>query len=211
LSVAWDEGLEWPGLPPLDRDRTADACVVGLGASGLTAVEELAGSMGSPWRITTVSSAAVYSCRTTPRPIPRVARSRCRHAAGARVTARVHLRMQCGQHAGHDRPRCDQCRSGDRRPRQPARDAGTAAGQPGSYSTAVDVGDGARPGAAAVSGLRPLGLRLRAAGRGRAAVRGRWARPICRRGVGRSRRCPQRPSRRGSRPWRREWRAARSG
>lgn len=39
--MGWDEGLDWPGLPPLDRDRTADACVVGLGASGLTAVEEL--------------------------------------------------------------------------------------------------------------------------------------------------------------------------
>jgi gamma-glutamylputrescine oxidase len=43
LSVAWDEGLDWPGLPTLDGDRSADACVVGLGASGLTAVEELAG------------------------------------------------------------------------------------------------------------------------------------------------------------------------
>jgi glycine/D-amino acid oxidase-like deaminating enzyme len=29
LSVAWDEGLDWPGLPPLDGDRSADACVVG--------------------------------------------------------------------------------------------------------------------------------------------------------------------------------------
>lgn len=40
-AVAWDEGLDWPGLPPLGGDRTADACVVGLGASGLAAVEEL--------------------------------------------------------------------------------------------------------------------------------------------------------------------------
>jgi glycine/D-amino acid oxidase-like deaminating enzyme len=40
-TVAWDDGLDWPGLPPLDGDRSADACVVGLGASGLAAVEEL--------------------------------------------------------------------------------------------------------------------------------------------------------------------------
>ena len=31
----------WPGLPALDGDATADVCVVGLGGSGLAAVEEL--------------------------------------------------------------------------------------------------------------------------------------------------------------------------
>jgi glycine/D-amino acid oxidase-like deaminating enzyme len=36
----WDEG-GWPGLPPLEEDVTADVCVVGLGGSGLTAVQEL--------------------------------------------------------------------------------------------------------------------------------------------------------------------------
>jgi gamma-glutamylputrescine oxidase len=42
VSVAWDAGLDWTGLPPLPGDMTADACVVGLGASGLAAVTELA-------------------------------------------------------------------------------------------------------------------------------------------------------------------------
>jgi glycine/D-amino acid oxidase-like deaminating enzyme len=32
----------WPGLPPLPGDRSADACVVGLGGSGLAAVGALA-------------------------------------------------------------------------------------------------------------------------------------------------------------------------
>jgi glycine/D-amino acid oxidase-like deaminating enzyme len=42
-AVGWDDDLgEWPGFPPLDGDVTADACVVGLGASGLAAVEEFA-------------------------------------------------------------------------------------------------------------------------------------------------------------------------
>jgi glycine/D-amino acid oxidase-like deaminating enzyme len=36
----WDDG-RWPGLPALDRHVTADVCVVGLGGSGLTAVQEL--------------------------------------------------------------------------------------------------------------------------------------------------------------------------
>ncbi|HUR52161.1 MAG TPA: FAD-binding oxidoreductase [Mycobacteriales bacterium] len=36
----WEEG-GWRALPVLDQDRTADVCVVGLGASGLTAVQEL--------------------------------------------------------------------------------------------------------------------------------------------------------------------------
>jgi gamma-glutamylputrescine oxidase len=40
--VGWDDDVSWPGLPPLSGDRTADACVVGLGASGLAAIEELA-------------------------------------------------------------------------------------------------------------------------------------------------------------------------
>jgi gamma-glutamylputrescine oxidase len=40
--VGWDGHplvAQWPGLPPLPGDRHADACVVGLGASGLAAVE----------------------------------------------------------------------------------------------------------------------------------------------------------------------------
>ena len=44
MAVGWDDDPEvgsWPGLPPLDGDMTADACVVGLGASGLAAAEEL--------------------------------------------------------------------------------------------------------------------------------------------------------------------------
>lgn len=43
-SVVWDLDpvvASWPGLPPLSGDVTADACVVGLGASGLAAVDEL--------------------------------------------------------------------------------------------------------------------------------------------------------------------------
>lgn len=36
----WEDG-QWPGLPPLSADATADVCVVGLGGSGLTAVAEL--------------------------------------------------------------------------------------------------------------------------------------------------------------------------
>jgi glycine/D-amino acid oxidase-like deaminating enzyme len=40
--VAWDDEVaDWVGPPPLDGDTTADACVVGLGASGLAAVEAL--------------------------------------------------------------------------------------------------------------------------------------------------------------------------
>jgi glycine/D-amino acid oxidase-like deaminating enzyme len=42
VTVGWDAELDRPGLPPLDGDTTADACVVGLGASGLAAVAELA-------------------------------------------------------------------------------------------------------------------------------------------------------------------------
>jgi gamma-glutamylputrescine oxidase len=41
----WDADprvASWPGLAPLDGGATADACVVGLGGSGLAAVEELA-------------------------------------------------------------------------------------------------------------------------------------------------------------------------
>jgi gamma-glutamylputrescine oxidase len=42
-SVGWDSSVaDWPGLPPLPGDVRADACVVGLGASGLAAVEALA-------------------------------------------------------------------------------------------------------------------------------------------------------------------------
>lgn len=40
--VGWDDAVaDWPGFAPLDGDTTADACVVGLGASGLAAVEAL--------------------------------------------------------------------------------------------------------------------------------------------------------------------------
>jgi gamma-glutamylputrescine oxidase len=36
----WEDGA-WGGLPRLEGDHTADVCVVGLGGSGLTAVQEL--------------------------------------------------------------------------------------------------------------------------------------------------------------------------
>lgn len=42
--VGWDLDpvvADWPGLAPLSGDTTADACVVGLGGSGLAAVQEL--------------------------------------------------------------------------------------------------------------------------------------------------------------------------
>ncbi len=39
-SPLWDDGT-WRGLPSLEEDVTADVCVVGLGGSGLTAVQEL--------------------------------------------------------------------------------------------------------------------------------------------------------------------------
>jgi gamma-glutamylputrescine oxidase len=45
VGVAWDHDpvvAAWPGLPTLDGDRTADVCVVGLGASGLAAVRAAA-------------------------------------------------------------------------------------------------------------------------------------------------------------------------
>ncbi|HJQ43215.1 MAG TPA: FAD-binding oxidoreductase [Jatrophihabitantaceae bacterium] len=44
-AVGWDADAEiatWPGLPELREDVAADACVVGLGASGLAAVRSLA-------------------------------------------------------------------------------------------------------------------------------------------------------------------------
>ena len=44
MVVGWDAEAvvrSWPGLPALPGDRAADACVVGLGASGLAAVEAL--------------------------------------------------------------------------------------------------------------------------------------------------------------------------
>jgi gamma-glutamylputrescine oxidase len=42
-TVGWDDDAvaAWPGLAPLDGDRVVDACVVGLGASGLAAVDDL--------------------------------------------------------------------------------------------------------------------------------------------------------------------------
>ncbi len=42
----WDDDpavSDWPGYPPLTGDVTADACVIGLGGSGLAAIEELGG------------------------------------------------------------------------------------------------------------------------------------------------------------------------
>jgi gamma-glutamylputrescine oxidase len=43
-SIGWDGAVaDWPGFAPLDGDVQADACVVGLGGSGLAAVEALAG------------------------------------------------------------------------------------------------------------------------------------------------------------------------
>jgi glycine/D-amino acid oxidase-like deaminating enzyme len=45
VSVGWDDDpvvAAWPGLPRLAGDQHADACVVGLGASGLAAVFALA-------------------------------------------------------------------------------------------------------------------------------------------------------------------------
>jgi glycine/D-amino acid oxidase-like deaminating enzyme len=43
VSVAWDDAVaDWVGFAPLAANVTADACVVGLGASGLAAVEALA-------------------------------------------------------------------------------------------------------------------------------------------------------------------------
>ncbi|MDT4938798.1 MAG: gamma-glutamylputrescine oxidase, partial [Pseudonocardiales bacterium] len=42
MTVGWDVDpvvAAWRGLPPLDADVTADACVVGLGASGLAAAQ----------------------------------------------------------------------------------------------------------------------------------------------------------------------------
>lgn len=45
IGVGWDDHpwvAAWPGLPPLPGDRTADACVVGLGASGLAAAAAFA-------------------------------------------------------------------------------------------------------------------------------------------------------------------------
>ncbi|MDT4937972.1 MAG: gamma-glutamylputrescine oxidase [Pseudonocardiales bacterium] len=44
MTVGWDVDpvvAAWRGLPPLDADVTADACVVGLGASGLAAAQAL--------------------------------------------------------------------------------------------------------------------------------------------------------------------------
>ncbi|MEO8889269.1 MAG: FAD-dependent oxidoreductase [Jatrophihabitantaceae bacterium] len=44
MRVAWDDDPlvgAWTGLPPLDGDCTADACVIGLGGSGLAAVAAL--------------------------------------------------------------------------------------------------------------------------------------------------------------------------
>ena len=41
-AVGWDDAVaSWPGLPVLPGDTTVDACVVGLGGSGLAAVEAL--------------------------------------------------------------------------------------------------------------------------------------------------------------------------
>jgi glycine/D-amino acid oxidase-like deaminating enzyme len=45
MTVGWDTDefvARWPGRPPLDGDASADACVIGLGGSGLAAIGELA-------------------------------------------------------------------------------------------------------------------------------------------------------------------------
>jgi gamma-glutamylputrescine oxidase len=42
VAVGWDDVADvvgWPGLAPLEADVTADACVIGLGGSGLAAVD----------------------------------------------------------------------------------------------------------------------------------------------------------------------------
>ena len=39
--TAWDTDVSWAGLPPLPGDVVVDACVVGLGASGLAAIDDL--------------------------------------------------------------------------------------------------------------------------------------------------------------------------
>jgi glycine/D-amino acid oxidase-like deaminating enzyme len=44
VAVGWDDDpavASWAGLAPLDGDATADACVIGLGGTGLAAVESL--------------------------------------------------------------------------------------------------------------------------------------------------------------------------
>jgi gamma-glutamylputrescine oxidase len=44
MTVGWDDAVaDWAGFAPLAGDASADACVVGLGASGLAAIEALAG------------------------------------------------------------------------------------------------------------------------------------------------------------------------
>lgn len=43
VTVGWDDAIEgWRGFAPLPGDASADACVVGLGASGLAAIDALA-------------------------------------------------------------------------------------------------------------------------------------------------------------------------
>ncbi len=45
MAVGWDVDprvRSWPGLPALEGDITADACVIGLGGSGLAAIEAFA-------------------------------------------------------------------------------------------------------------------------------------------------------------------------
>src|SRR6478736_9058714 len=44
MAVGWDDVADvanWTGCAPLDGDVTADACVIGLGGSGLAAVDGL--------------------------------------------------------------------------------------------------------------------------------------------------------------------------
>ena len=82
------------------------------------------------------------------------------------------------------RARHDQRRRRPRRRRRPARPARARAGRSGAHRAAADGRDraGARR-AAAVPGVRPVGLRLRAAGRRRAGVLRRRPRPVRRRRV----------------------------
>ena len=40
MKTVWDIGIQRPRLSPLQENRTADLCVIGLGGSGLTAIHE---------------------------------------------------------------------------------------------------------------------------------------------------------------------------
>ena len=76
-TVGWDDDVvtSWPGLAPLGGHRVADACVVGLGASGLAAVEAFWSPAGSRWSASTRAGSRPVqpvvtgdSCSAVPRP-----------------------------------------------------------------------------------------------------------------------------------------------